>query len=149
MRTSFAHCCTNSRLRHTLPPSPPRTPARISRASILKHAGEAVDAKTAANRSVAGHDAGQGGIEDGGSMSSAVLAALPPNAFAITLFCLESRQDPDACLLFAPSSEGKPFAKDWRDERRKARGVLSERGGRFDYVWTRIVDPCPRIFGTA
>lgn len=34
---------------------------------------------------------GQRVSDDGGSTSSAALAAMPPNAFAVTLFCLESR----------------------------------------------------------
>lgn len=35
---------------------------------------------------------GLGSSDDGGSIGSAALATLPPNAFAVTLFCLESRR---------------------------------------------------------
>lgn len=57
--------------------------------SILDRAVSAVDAWVSADH-LAVH--GRGSSSDGGSTSSAALAALPPNAFAVTLFCLESRQ---------------------------------------------------------
>eukprot|EP00903_Cladosiphon_okamuranus_P010401 g9839.t1 len=76
----------------------------------------AVDAWVAADH-LAAH--GQRVSDDGGSTSSSALAAMPPNAFAVTLFCLESRlesraadflphafllyPDRDYCVLTLPS----------------------------------------------
>lgn len=58
--------------------------------SILDLACSAVDARVAAD-----HHPAAGvvlpGSEDDASLGSAALSALPPNAFAVTLFCLESR----------------------------------------------------------
>ncbi|CAM9541824.1 unnamed protein product, partial [Ectocarpus sp. 12 AP-2014] len=86
---------------------------------ILDRAVSAVDAWVSADHLMV-H--GRGSSSDGGSTSSAVLAALPPNAFAVTFFCLESRQtrlesraadflphafllypDRDYCVLTLPS----------------------------------------------
>lgn len=68
---------TDTSPRHPFPPC-----------SILDQAVSAVDAWVAADH-LAMH--GQRESDDGGSTSSAALAAMPPNAFAVTLFCLESR----------------------------------------------------------
>eukprot|EP00752_Nemacystus_decipiens_P015636 g13953.t1 len=84
--------------------------------SILSQAVAVVDAWVAADH-LAVH--GQRVSDDGGSTSSAALAAMPPNAFAVTLFCLESRlesraadflphafllyPDRDYCVLTLPS----------------------------------------------
>lgn len=59
----------------------------------------AVDAWVAADY-LAMH--GQRESDDGGSTSSAALASMPPNAFAVTLFCLESRRaDYAVCRSFS------------------------------------------------
>ncbi|CAM9574282.1 unnamed protein product [Scytosiphon promiscuus] len=84
--------------------------------SILDRAVSAVDTWLAADQQGV---RGLGDSDDDGSSSSAALAAMPPNAFAVTLFCLESRlesraadflphafllyPDRDYCVLTLPS----------------------------------------------